>query len=141
MITGIAIIIFYALLHLVEARLEKVVIEIKDYNLIYYSTLNRQEHYWSAVWASLLLIGVISLVSITQHSYYLIASALVTRRIFFDYALHLLLGYRPRKRYAGSDWWVRNFFIPIFGKYGRTKELIATLVIWAAGIVSTILLW
>lgn len=133
---GIVIWVWLSVIHLVEAKLEGYVIALKNPYIPKYTSWNHKEHFWSAVlaatWFSFAASGAAYF-----HCYWLIPALLVNRRIFFDYGL-ILFEEWDRKSYTGNDWWKTKFFMPVFGKNGRQKELVLTVLITAASIYFTI---
>jgi general stress protein CsbA len=132
----IQVLIILSVIHLLEAWLEEVVIDLKNPNLPYYTSLNHQEHFRSSVLAVAWLIPAVY-VACYNSNFWIIPGLVVNRRIFFDYGL-ILFRDRPGNKYEGNDWWVMNIFIPIFGRLGRIKELVLTALITAASIYLTL---
>jgi hypothetical protein len=133
---GIQVLIILSIIHLLEAWLEEVVIDLKNPNLSFYSRLNHQEHFRSAILAAGWLIAA-GYASCFNSDYWIVPALIVNRRIFFDYSL-ILFRDRPGNKYEGNDWWVMNIFIPIFGRLGRIKELVLTLLITITSIYLTL---
>jgi hypothetical protein len=134
---GFAIFGLLSLIHILEARLEYFVIELKDTFVSHYSDINHKEHLWSAVLAGAWLTSAI-LAALYFHAYWMIGPLVLSRRVFFDYGLILFMDW-PRKEYTGNDWWVRKFFKPIFGKDGRQIELVLELLIILFCIIKTVI--
>lgn len=127
------ILLLLTVIHLVEAWLEDVVIELKNPHIPEYSVLNRREHFRSAVLAGLWLFSAMAS-AYQVHTLWLMPALIVNRRIFFDYAL-IIFRDRPRHKYEGNDWWTVNFFKRIFTTHGRLIELAFELAITAGCII------
>jgi hypothetical protein len=120
--------ILYSVIHLLEAWLEQVVIDMKNGTSLNYDRLNHTEHFRSALlsvaWFTCFLSAIVAL-----QFYWLIPAFVVNRRIFFDYTL-IIFRHRPAHKYEGDDWWVKRI-VKVFGKNGRVKELLVELLITA----------
>jgi hypothetical protein len=133
---GIQVLIILSVVHLLEAWLEEVVIDLKNPNLSIYNKLNHEEHFRSGILAAgWLTIAIYA--SCFNSDFWIIPGLMVNRRVFFDYGL-IIFRDRPGNKYEGNDWWVMNIFIPIFGRLGRIRELFLTLLITAASIYLTL---
>lgn len=126
------ILLVLSVVHLLEAWLEEVVIELKNPHIPEYSVLNKREHFRSAVLAGSWLFAA-SAAAYHLQEYWIMPALFVNRRIFFDYPL-IIFRDRPRHRYEGDDWWTRNFFKRVFSTNGRLIELSFELVITAGSI-------
>jgi hypothetical protein len=133
---GIQALIILSVIHLLEAWLEEVVINLKNPYTSVYSNLNHQEHFRSGVLAGAWLFSAVY-ASCFHSDFWILPGLIVNRRIFFDYGL-ILFRRRPHNKYEGNDWWVMNFFIPIFGRLGRLYELGITLLVMAGSIYLTL---
>jgi hypothetical protein len=133
---GVQALVILSVIHLLEAWLEQVVIGLKNPTLSIYNRLNHQEHFRSAVLAGCWL-GAAAYVCCYNSEYWILAGLIVNRRIFFDYGL-IIFRHRPGNKYEGNDWWVMNIFIPLFGRTGRLKELVLTLLITITSIYLTL---
>lgn len=118
-----------SLLFLVEAWLEEVVIELKHGAVQNYARLNRQEHFRSSVFAAILILSASVTVFFWEQDPWALPAIVVSRRIWFDYAL-ILFRDRPRNRYEGNDWWGMRL-AELFGKKGRIRELAFTAAVTA----------
>jgi hypothetical protein len=118
--------LFFAILCVIEARLEKITIAMKNPGLPDYAELNKQEHEWSAAYyfGVLLFTAGISYLFIAGNSWKFfpaVIAFLVIRRIFFEYALKIFRK-RSIKTIEGDQWldtWVRK----LLGANGGYKEL------------------
>lgn len=89
--------IFFLVYFLLEAWLEVIIIKLKNPSLINYQKLNKQEHNRSFILAAFLIIGVCFISNLL----FLIPSAILSRRLFFDYPLKLMRG-RKIKNIEGT---------------------------------------
>lgn len=121
------ILLYLSVIHLLEAWLEKVVIDLKNPYISDYALKNRQEHFRSAVLAAAWSFAAISALVHYEQAYWLIPAVVVNRRMFFDYPL-IIFRDRPRRLYEGNDWWVKRF-IWVFRERGRLKELFAETIL------------
>jgi len=129
--------ILLSFIHVLEAWLEEMVIFLKNPTIKDYDKANHKEHFRSAVFSATLSAIAITYVIVHTTDYWLIPELVINRRIFFDYT-DILIRKRPRFLYEGNDWW-KGFFVKIFGKKGRTKELLLELAITIASIVLSII--
>ena len=74
--------LLFTLLNLVEAKLESIVIALKDPKLSNYTELNRQEHTWSAIYYSV-IVGIVVTLSYITDRWSLVPLLLANRRLFF----------------------------------------------------------
>lgn len=124
-----------SILFFLEQWLEIKVIALKDPGLKNYPSLNKGEHFRSAIFAGY-IISLACLVEIVFfQNYWMIPAIVINRRIFFDYILIISMDWDWR-RYSGTDWW-NNFLKSIFGEEGRFKELIVELAITIFCIIKT----
>ena len=119
------IFILFSIINVIEAKLESIVIALKNPALPNYADLNRREHRWSAIY----YLGVVALVTgvsilavgFTWAAVPVVFSLLVNRRVFFEYALKLFRK-KPIKAIEGDqplDVAVRK----VLGANGGYKEL------------------
>jgi hypothetical protein len=126
-----------AILCVIEARLEKVNIELKNAALANYADLNRQEHRWSAVYyiGFVIVTAGISFLFLVGQSWKFFPAALaflVIRRIFFEYALKI---FRKRTLKAiEGDQVLDTAIRKLVGPNGGYLEL-GALVILLAGLI------
>lgn len=125
--------ILLCLIFIVEAYLEKIVIDLKNGGLSNYIKLNKQEHFRSAIYSALVILSF-CLFFYNLKFYFLIVNAVLARRIFFDYVL-ILVRNRPQKALYEGDDMFKKIFSTIFGKKGRNIELIVSLAIFILFIV------
>jgi hypothetical protein len=111
--------------------LESIIIKLKNPNLTDYSSLNRQEHRWSAIYylAVVALATGISILTtgLTWEILPFAFTLLINRRIFFEYSLKIMRG-RPIEKIEGDqplDILVRK----VLGKNGGWKELFLLLLL------------
>jgi hypothetical protein len=99
--------ILYAIQCVVEARLETVYIEMKNPNMMGYDKLNKEEHFWSAVYYLTHIAAttyiVLQLTGLSWHVVVVVVSLLAVRRIFFDNSLKLFRR-RPIRIIEGNMW-------------------------------------
>lgn len=115
----------FAVLNVIEAKLESLVIALKNGNIPNYSTLNRAEHKWSAIY----YLGIVALVSgvsiigqgLTWKIIPTVLIMVVTRRIFFEYALKIFRD-RPIGKIEG-DMPLDSFVRKVLGPNGGWREL------------------
>jgi hypothetical protein len=89
------LILLPAMIFLCEAWLEVDVIALKNPTLLDYRTLNKSEHFKSAVFAVLIMVSFLE-IALYMEVYAVCVYILVCRRIFFEVPLRLL---RERKWY------------------------------------------
>ena len=83
--------LLFTLLNLVEAKLESIVIALKDPKLSNYTELNRQEHTWSAIYYSV-IVGIVVTLSYITDRWSLVPLLLANRRLFFQEGLNYFRG-------------------------------------------------
>lgn len=127
--------ILVAITFILEAGLEKTVIDLKNPNLPNYPNLNRREHIRSALWAFFYILTMtvatcFALKSLLPLTFLLVGLSYITsRRIFFDYFLKFFRG-RPLRKIEG-DQFVDNTIRRILGKNGGRIEIIIVLTVKA----------
>lgn len=120
------ILIGMAILCIVEAYLEDVVIQLKNPGLINYNQLNKREHQLSGLyWMALCLFLVIIFIPLKKW-YFFVPLLLIIRRIFFEFTLKLLR-YKRFQDIEGDQFW-DTVSRTIFGAKGGWIELMALLV-------------
>lgn len=130
------VLICLSIIHLLEAWLEVVVIDLKNASLTSYNRLNKAEHFRSAVLAGSWMLCAIAVVVFLTKEYWMIPALVVNRRNFFDFPLSIFRK-RPLDKYEGNDWWVKKFKF-LFGG-NRVVEFIVTMAITIFCIVKTLL--
>jgi hypothetical protein len=131
------VLIAISIIHLCEAWVERVVIDLKNPYIPAYSRLNHEEHFRSAVLAFIYMLCATGVVIYYTHDMWLLPAIAINRRIFFDFGL-IIFRDRPVGVYEGDDWWTKNVFIRIFGRKGRVIELLLELSVTAFCIVKTL---
>lgn len=125
--------ILVAITFILEAGLEKTVIDLKNPNLPNYPNLNKKEHIRSALWAGFYILTItvatgIALKSLLPLTFLLVGLSYITsRRIFFDYFLKLFRG-RPFKKIEG-DQFLDTTIRSILGPNGGYIELILVVLL------------
>lgn len=117
--------ILVAITFILEAGLEKTVIDLKNTKLPNYPLLNKREHKRSALWATFYM----ATIAVAILNWLFFFSALVSRRLFFDYPLKLFRG-RPFKNIEG-DQFIDNNIRRVLGPKGGYIELILVLILKA----------
>lgn len=115
--------ILVAITFILEAGLEKTVIDLKNTKLPNYPLLNKREHKRSALWA----IFYMATIAVAILNWLFFFSALVSRRLFFDYPLKLFRG-RPFKNIEG-DQFIDNTIRRILGPEGGYIELVIIFIV------------
>jgi hypothetical protein len=134
------VLITYSIVNVIEARLERTVIALKNPSLTNYSQLNRDEHRWSGFYyGGVCMIGVLVgylLFGFTWKLLPVMFLLLVNRRIFFEFTLKR---FRNRKlRDIEGDQPLDVFVRGVFGKQGGLKELFLLVILSIALIYITL---
>ena len=134
------VLITYSIVNVIEARLERTVIALKNPSLTNYSQLNRDEHRWSGFYyGGVCMIGVLVgylLFGFTWKLLPVMFLLLVNRRIFFEFTLKR---FRNRKlRDIEGDQPLDVFIRGILGKQGGLKELFLLVTLSIALIYITL---
>lgn len=119
------VLMIYSIVNVIEARLEKTVIALKNPSLTNYTQLNRDEHRWSGYYygAVCLLGGLVSYLvyGFTWKMLPVVFLLLINRRMFFDFSLKV---FRDRKlRDIEGDQPLDVFVRGVLGKQGGLREL------------------
>lgn len=98
--------LLFAVINVIEAKLETYVIAMKNPALPNYAELNRREHQWSAVYYGAIVLAVTvvayQLVGYSWKVIPVVFSLLINRRVFFEYALKVFRG-KPVKAIEGDQ--------------------------------------
>jgi hypothetical protein len=132
--------VLFAILNVIEGKLESLVIALKNWQIPEYAALNRAEHKWSAIY----YLGVVMLVSgvsilaqgLTWKIIPTIFLMLVIRRLFFDYSLKFFR-HRPIAKIEG-DMALDVFVRKVLGPNGGWKELFLLIALLTGLIFLTI---
>lgn len=119
----------HSITNLVEAWLERVVIDLKNDSLSNYRRLNAQEHTRSFIYSSAVASPYV-IAALFLGLYWIIPPLLINRRMVFDPSLKLFRG-RKLARYEGNGP-VDNFCKSIFGRNGAHWEVLVELAITVA---------
>jgi hypothetical protein len=124
--------ILFVIVNIFEARLESIIILLKDPKAPNYVELNRKEHFWSAAYyASIvaLVTGIsILYIGFTWKVIPTVASLLISRRIFFEYGLKLFRKGKKIRDIEG-DQAIDQLMRSIFGSRGGYKELFLMVIL------------
>ena len=125
--------IFYSIICLLEAYLEKVVIALKNPAADNYTILNNQEHTRSAIYSVSVAISLIIATMLYGRIYWqmvvVLALMLFIRRIWFDTALKFLRNIKIRENNGTGN--IDKAFRFVFRKDGGWRELAACILIVA----------
>lgn len=134
------VLMIFSVVNVVEARLEKTVIALKNPSLTNYTQLNRDEHRWSGFYyGAVCMLG--ALVSYLVYGFTwkmlpVVFLLLANRRIFFDFSLKI---FRDRKlRDIEGDQPLDIFVRGVLGKQGGVKELFLLVIVSIALIYITL---
>lgn len=134
------VLMIYSIVNVIEARLEKTVIALKNPSLTNYTQLNRDEHRWSGFYyGAVCMLG--ALVSYLVYGFTwkmlpVVFLLLANRRIFFDFSLKI---FRDRKlRDIEGDQPLDIFVRGVLGKQGGVKELFLLVIVSIALIYITL---
>ena len=120
--------VLYFLICILEAWLEKVVIELKNPKAIEYVKLNRQEHNRSAVYAVFVGLSLIIIANVAKGFdpilLLLLIQLLVIRLLGFDFFLKIFRG-RAIKNIEGKGNPVDDFCRKFFGEKGGWWQLLS----------------
>jgi hypothetical protein len=134
------VLLTYSIVNVIEARLERTVIALKNPSLTNYTQLNRDEHRWSGFYyASVCMIGCLVSYLLFGFNWKLFAVVillLINRRIFFEFTLKR---FRHRKlRDIEGDQPLDVFVRGVLGKQGGLKELFLLVTLSIAIIYITL---
>jgi hypothetical protein len=134
------VLITYSIVNVIEARLERTVIALKNPSLTNYSQLNRDEHTWSGYYyGGVCMIGCLVAYLLFGFNWKIVSVVfllLINRRIFFEFTLKL---FRSRKlRDIEGDQPLDIFVRGVLGKYGGLKELFLLVTLSIALIYITL---
>lgn len=124
--------VLFTVLNLIEAKLESIVIALKDPTLPNYPSLDKQEHLWSAIYYCG-VVGIVTLISYISNQWVLIPLLLANRRLFFQESLNV---FRRKGLFYLSDkgldgWMKRN----LGKKAGIVNDLISIVIITVFNII------
>src|SRR5690349_19051262 len=116
-----------AVICIIEAWLEEVVIKLKNPSLPNYAELNKQEHFRSAVWFTFLILGCCYIAGFLA-TLWVIPVCFIIRRLFFSYSLKLFRKNKKLKIIEGNQF-TDNLARKIFGQNGGYFEIATCLLI------------
>src|SRR3954471_4662823 len=134
------VLLTYSIVNVIEARLERTVIALKNPSLTNYTWLNRDEHRWSGFYyGGVCMIGSLIAYLLFGINWKLVSVVflqLINRRIFFEFTLKL---FRNRKlRDIEGDQPLDIFIRGVLGKQGGLKELFLLVTLSIALIYITL---